>query len=89
MVRYQKTTGYIADAYSHLLLGRSENDLYDMEYTKSEIHKAKIFRDKYQNRSMFKSVVAKEMGVSTGLVERLQKIYSEYQEREMIACTGL
>ena len=89
MAHYQKTCGYVVDAYCHLLLGRSDDQLYDMEFSKSDIIKAKIFRDRFQERDVFRNIIAKEMGVSVGLVGKLQKIYMEHQAREQLRCTGL
>jgi hypothetical protein len=80
-----KSVGYIADAYSHLLLGRTDDDLYNMEYTKYDIQKAKLFRDKYQERSMFRDLIAAEMGVSVPLIAKLQKIYRDHTARMVSA----
>jgi hypothetical protein len=76
-----KTTGYVADAYSHLLLGRTDDDLFDMEFTKSDIRTAREFLEKYQDRSMFPSNIAREIGISIPLVAKLKKIYREHQNR--------
>lgn len=46
-----------------------------------EINKAKQFRDKFQDRDDFRNIIAEEMGVSTALVRKLQKLYREHQNR--------
>jgi hypothetical protein len=63
----------IAHVYTLLQEGRTARYLRDEGFGDDEITKAVTFRDKYQNRDIFPSILAKELDIPMSTARRLKE----------------